>query len=593
MQEETKQPCGKTEMVNLDSGTSTVTPEVAISDTKTVKVESKKNPNLVHETMDDYDDVVMPSQEEDKPTTSDSKNGKENTTEKSKKGRKRGRESNEEQVDEEDSIGDGEHNESAENDDGEYDEEEESDEDSVEDDGEREYDSNDSDYGAPRYTRPKRRRRGAASTGESSVRGRHSHGHENHITRRTSSRSSSPQPAENTEKNGKTQAALDTGSRGLGPRQSRHERVAQHQQREDSKKHEKVRGPMVPHFEEGYRYPFVVNKWVSIRSFGNFDEFDSKNQKLPAAYGPPMVCKKLESTLWPIGFTSLRLFHDFTGNGAMRRYICTVRADREHPPALVWRIQALDVETEYVEAQDPAVLMDEFRSRFAVLKDNPIHNSWLCDAEHFFAIVHKDVISVVHCLPHHNEVLKLLSPGSPLPELPQVPRVLPKEPFSEDVAATKPKRTPRRRDPHTCVPSQDAAVAKCARSSTEVHTSEKPSSARNHTTGLTPLQTLQEKAKLEALHSTNAFVWASLPPQPQQQQQQQQQQRKTPLLSSQWDSTAHRELERLEDLLGRAEQVIYSLGETNNQLRMLNRIYAQQRHEPNLSGEQQQHPITL
>ena len=570
--------------MELKTETSTATTEAAISETKTGKEGTGKISDPVLETTDEYDDVVMPSQEEDKPTTSGTKDETESKMDKSKKGRKRGR-----GISDEDNNS--ERNESADNGNEEDDEEEESDGDSVEDDGERDYDSNDSDYGAPRRTRAKRRRRSAASTGGDPVRGRHNHMHEDQTAKRASSRSRSPPQMETTTKNGKTQNALDMGLQTLGPRQSRHERLMQHHQREDrdGKRYEKMRGPMTPHFEEGHRYPFVVNKWVSVRSFGNFDEFDDKTQKLPAAYGAPMVCKKLESTLWPIGFTSLRLFHDFTGNGAMRRYICTVRADREHPPALVWRIQALDVETEYVEAQDSAVLMAEFRSRFAVLKDNPIHNSWLCDAEHFFGIIHKDVLNVIHCLPHHNDVLKLLSPESPLPELPAVPLALPKEPFTEETTTPKPKKTPHRRDSHTGSPTRGSTGASCAQPCADDHTPRTPSTTRGNTTasGLTPLQTLQEKAKLEAHHTANAFVWGSLHV-PQQKEQEQQQQ-KPQLLSSQWDSTTHQELERLEDLLGRAEQVIYSLGETNNQLRMLNRIYAQQMQASNLP----EHPIAL
>lgn len=526
--------------------------------------------------MDEYDDVVLPKEEKNKPMTSETKddeNNQENQTERSRRGRKRGREMKE---DEGANMGD----ESVDVDDEDEKElDQESDEDSVEDDGEREYDSNDSDYGAPRHARAKRRRRGW---------------HNRNLEKHTANHRSPPLP-ETTAKNGKAAGAQDTEPQTLGPRQSRRERAVQHGQHSDwdNKRYDKQRGPMIPHFEEGYRYPFVVNKWVSIRSFGNFDEFDSKSQKLPAAYGPPMVCQKLASTLWPIGYTSQRLFHDFTGNGAMRKYLCTVRADREHPPALVWRIQALDVETEFVEAQDPAALMVDFRARFAVLKDNPIHNSWLCDAEHFFAIVHRDVVSVVHCLPHHNEVLRLLAPDAPLPELPAVPRPLPKEPFAEDTTTPKPKKIVRRRDSHGGAQTPESPATRPPTVSPDTRTPAKPATARSSgapASGLTPLQTIQEKAKLEALHAPNAFVWGALAVSPSPQPPVPQPERVSSLLSSQWDSSSHSELERLEDLLGRAEQVIHSLGETNNQLRMLNRIYAQQRLS---EQQQQQHPITL
>ena len=370
----------------------------------------------------------------------------------------------------------------------------------------------------------------------------------------------------------------------------------------------------------GNQYPFVVNKWVSVRCFGSFDEFDPSAGALPKAYTRLMVCQSTKSTLWPVGFESQRLFYDFTGAGVMRLYVCTVLVDREHdPPALKWRIRALDTTGEGVESYDPNEVMKLFKQHLEVINDNPIHNSWLSDAEHFFGINHNDVADIVHSLPHHNEILALLAPEVPLPQLKAQPVKLPTEPYVEPpdlaLSRSRKRRVRNKRD------SQRAAAAETATQQHDSDSSQKEeaagaatvkeetttkATAHNKHGGIDPIShftfalpqvpysaalkrlseqgdaaSSPEQAGLaetvlgatQALAESKAglsFAGAAAKAAAEENE-------------SVADALALDELAKLQKTLARAERVILSLAETNHQLRMLGRLYAQRQAEEQAS----------
>lgn len=371
----------------------------------------------------------------------------------------------------------------------------------------------------------------------------------------------------------------------------------------------------------GHKYPFVVNKWVSVRCFGSFAEFEPGTGTLPKAYTPLMVCQSTRSTLWPIGFESQRLFYDFTGAGVMRLYVCTVLVDREHePPALKWRIKAHDDTGESVESSDPNEVMRLFKARLAVINDNPIHNSWLSDAEHFFGINHYDVADIVHSLPHHNEVLALLAPDMPLPPLKAEPVQLPTEPYVEPPNLGQTRRRKRRNRNRKGAARADAAGLQqqdSEDSQQEAAQDEEPAKeeaaeapAQNKHASIDPISHFtfalpqvpmsaalkrlcepidaadmaacarEQAAKPEgALGTAQAADEVREMPSP----------GSAEAIEITTDTQAQDELAKLVNTLNRAERVIMSLAETNHQLRMLDRLYTQQQAEKQASKQPPAH----
>ena len=337
--------------------------------------------------------------------------------------------------------------------------------------------------------------------------------------------------------------------------------------------YERPHGPMIPHFTEGNRYPFVVNKWVSVRCFGNFDEVkDDQSKVVPPAYGPFMVCQGCPSTLWPVGFTSVRLYHDFTGSGPMRMYVCTVRANPDVPAGLIWRIEAENAPNDFAEATDPTALMRKFRGCFQLIRENPIHASWLSDAEHFFGMSHAVVLDIVHCLPHHNTLLKLLKPDEPLPQLPEHPRELPKEPYSEE--PNQPKKKPRIR----IFKKKDRSEKGL---SSPLDSQELDSQHSMNEEQSAPSSLESTKTDIPAV-SLMGSTWASQPILPSSVSDipfspEDNSEGTSQSSSSSSATSADKEIRHLEEVLMRAEQIIFYLSETNKQQRALESVYSHER----------------